>query len=72
MKEVMRAKGYLRYCDDTVGLAATKAEARSQMQSFSDLSEQLGLVVKSNAILSRIGKEIKNEKGRKRKRSKKR
>lgn len=70
-KQVLRMKMYLRYCDDTVGGAKTKAEAKRQLRAFNDAAEDLGLVVKMSAVVAPIGIEKRNErkKNRKRKRS---
>lgn len=70
MKEVAGCVAYLRYCDDTVGLARTKAEARRQVLEFIRRSKEKGLVVKANFVVAPIGKEIQREKRRKRMRSK--
>lgn len=59
---------YLRYCDDALGLARTKAEARRQLQVFYEKATELGLCVKSNIIISPIGHERKQRQGRKRRR----
>lgn len=67
----MHITNYLRYCDDTVMMVATKAEAVKALKQYDRLSIEMGLVVKSSAIISRVGNEIKHERNnRKRKRSK--
>ena len=74
MKERLRIKCYLRYCDDSAWMAKTKAEARRQLHEFNRMAEELGVCVKANAIISPIGDCFKNEHktNRKRKRSHKR
>ena len=54
MKEQLRIKCYLRYCDDTMGLARTKAEAWAQLNEYDRLSSELGLVMKASAIVAPI------------------
>ena len=72
VKEKMRVKCYLRYCDDATGRARTKAQARRDMEEFERISAEIGLVVKLSAVVAPIGIERRNErkKNRKRKRSK--
>ena len=72
MKEKMRVKCYLRYCDDATGRAKTKAQARRDMEEFERVSSEIGLVVKHSAVVAPIGIEKRNgrKKNRKRKRSK--
>ena len=72
MKERVKAKFYVRYCDDTSGLAATKAEAWRQLREYAKLSEEYGFCVKANYIIAPLGLQKRNERkaGRKRKRGK--
>lgn len=72
VKEKMRVKCYQRYCDDSVGRAKSKAQARRDMEEYDRVSSEIGLVVKHTAVVSRFGIELRNErkKNRKRKRSK--
>lgn len=72
MKEKARVKCYVRYCDDTSGLAATKAEAWRQLREYARLSDEYGFCVKANYIIAPLGLQKRNEHktGRKRKRSK--
>lgn len=71
MKENLHIKNYLRYCDDTVMMVASKREAIKALRQYDKLSKEIGLVVKANAIISPIGNETKHERNnRKRKRSK--
>lgn len=67
MKERLRVKIYLRYCDDTVGMARTKAEAWKQVNEFERMNEEMGLVIKHDVIVAPFGKN-KNGKHRKRQR----
>ena len=72
MKEARRCKCYLRYCDDTTGLARTKGEAWNDLNEFCRLSEQAGLVVKASMVVAPIASVFgdgKNKKRRKRQRS---
>ncbi len=62
--------GYLRYCDDALGLGRTKAEARKKLRIFYKVSTELGLCVKSNIVISPIGHE--REPGQKKKRKRQR
>lgn len=72
VKEKLHVKHYLRYCDDCVMMVKTKKEARKLLSEFDALSSKMGLCIKSNAIISPVGNELKNgkKKNRKRKRSK--
>lgn len=72
VKEKMRVKCYMRYCDDSMGMAKTKAQAKRDMMEFDRISSELGIVVKHNAVVAPVGREIINgrKKNRKRKRSK--
>ena len=72
MKERLRVKCYLRNCDDTVGLARTKSEARRQLEEYERLSAELGLVVKASAFYAPIRYEGAKKKRRKRQRGRKR
>jgi hypothetical protein len=72
IKEKMRCKGYVRYCDDVVGLARSKAEAHRQIREYIKLSEEMGLTVKAGFTVSKIAqnerkKRRKRQRGRKRK-----
>lgn len=55
MKENGKKKGYFRYCDDAIGLAKTKAEAKRDMLKFIDTATDWGLTVKATAFISKIG-----------------
>lgn len=68
----MRCKCYIRYCDDTVGMAKTKAEAWRQVREFIRLSDEAGLVVKANFIVSKLATNEKAKKHRWRQRGGKR
>lgn len=72
MKEKVGMKCYLRYCDDVVGLARNKNEAKKQLMEYIGLSDKVGLIVKADAFISPVGKEVKRAKHRKRMRSHKR
>lgn len=67
MKEVLKCKCYLRYCNDTLGLARTKAEAWKMVNEYEKLSSECGLMVKASIIVAPIAKES-HEKTRKRRR----
>ena len=54
MKEEVRVKCYLRYCDDTVGLARTKGEAWKALNEYERMSAEAGFVVKASAIVAPI------------------
>ena len=54
MKERKRSKCFLMYCDDTLGLARTKAEAWAQLNEFMSVSERYGLVVKASMVVAPI------------------
>ena len=68
MKEKMHCKCYLRYCDDTMGLARTKAEAWRMLNEYDRISSELGLVVKASAIVAPIALRGYGKKKRKRQR----
>ena len=72
MKEKMHCKCYLRYCDDTMGLARTKAEAWAMVNEYERLSSEKGLVVKAGIIVAPIAhyEYGKHRKKRRRQRSK--
>lgn len=67
MKEKMHCKCYLRYCDDTMGLARTKAEAWAMVNEYESLSEEKGLVVKAGIIMAPIA-HLEHGKGKKKRR----
>lgn len=67
MKEKLHVKCYLRYCDDTLGLTRTKAEAWAQLNEYDRLSSEIGLTVKASAIVAPIA-HLGNGKKHKRKR----
>ena len=54
MKERLHCKCYLRYCDDTVGLARSKAEAWAMYNEYEKMSNEYGLVIKANVIVAPI------------------
>jgi hypothetical protein len=64
-----RCRAYLRYCDDDMGMARTKAEARQQLTEFIAAAAKHGLTVKHGAIVAPIGRVKKQKIKRKRKRS---
>ncbi len=64
MKEKMRCKCYLRYCDDTAGLARTKGEAWSMLNEYDRISSELGLVVKASYIVAPIAHKVYGKKKR--------
>lgn len=69
MKEKLRAKCYLRYCDDTVCLARSKAEAWRLANEYERQSAALGLVVKASAVVAPIPyNSHERRKGKKRRR----
>lgn len=76
MKEVMRAKGYFRYSDDSNGFGRTKGETKRHMREFIHLTElETGLVVKANVVLAPLSDENDDKpmkRRRKRQRGKKR
>lgn len=72
LKERLKVKCYLRYCDDAVGLAKDKKEARRCLREFNALSCELGLCVKANAICApirtlRAGRKRKRQRGKRKK-----
>lgn len=69
IKEELRVKCYLRYCDDAVWVTETKGEAKRVLKEYDRLCVDIGLTVKAGAIISRIGYETKRN-GRKRQRGK--
>ena len=74
MKEVpTKCKCYVRYCDDTTGLARTKAEAWAMLNNYIRMSDALGLAVKHSFVVAPIGSNKRDghgKKKRKRQRSK--
>jgi hypothetical protein len=72
VKEKLKCKGYVRYCDDVTGLAFTKAEAKRQLREYIRLSDEMGLVVKADFIISKIATNEKKKKRRWRQRGRKR
>ena len=52
MKEQVRCKCYLRYCDDVLGLARTKGEAWAQLNEYYRKSCEYGFVMKADAIVA--------------------
>lgn len=67
MKETVQCKCYLRYCDDTVGLARTKAEAWKMVNEYEKKSAEKGLVVKHGIVVAPIA-HIEHGKHKKRRR----
>lgn len=72
MKHCGNKAAYFRYCDDVTGFARTKAEAIRAMKKFQKLSAEAGIVLKANAVVSPIGRNISDEEKRKRKKKRKR
>ncbi len=73
MKRNGKKKGYFRYCDDVLGLAKTKAEAVRDMMYFrKHAMEKVGVVLKANAVVSPIGRNISDDEKRKRHKKRKR
>lgn len=68
MKEEVRVKCYLQYCDDTVGLARTKAEAWKALNAYERMSAEAGFVVKASAIVAPIAERTDGKKRKRRKR----
>lgn len=68
MKERVRVKIYLRYCDDVLGMSKTKGEAWRQFNEFERMHAEIGLVIKHDVIVAPFGKN-NNGKHRKRQRS---
>lgn len=66
MKEDVGCKGYLRYCDDTLGLARTKAEAWGQLNEYERLSGEAGFIVKAGAVVAPIATMVRRD-GKKKK-----
>ena len=64
MKEKVKAKCYLRYCDDTTGLARTKAEAWAQLNEYERMSAAAGFVVKASVIVAPIAHRTDGKKKR--------
>lgn len=67
-KERYRVKCMHRYCDDSVMLARTKAEARFLLTMYNRESAELGLVVKANSFFAPIREETDGGRRRHRKR----
>ena len=72
MKEVGGVKGYLRECDDVVGLSLSMSQARRELAEFERKSMMAGLTIKANAVVSVIGTERRRDRRRKRMRGRKR
>ena len=72
MKQGGKKAAYFRYCDDVTGFARTKAEAIRAMMKFKKLSEEAGVVLKANAVVSPIGRNISDDEKRERKKKRKR
>ena len=69
--EQIKAKHYLRYCDDCVMLVSSKKEAKKVLKAFNAYAcDKLGLCVKSNSVIFPVGHEFSREKKRKRMRGK--
>ncbi len=68
MKEKVRVKCYLRYCDDCTGLAKTKAEAWAHLNEFYRQSSKLGFVMKADAVVAPIASKRRTDGKKKRKR----
>lgn len=66
IKESLRCKCFLMYCDDSLGLARSKAEAWAQLNEFIRVSEQYGLVVKASMIVAPIAHLAKHGKKKRR------
>lgn len=54
MKEEIKCKSYIRYCDDVLGFAKTKEEAIYQASKYIEKAHELGFIVKANIIVSPI------------------
>ncbi len=54
MKERVKVKGYLRYCDDTFGMAKTKGEAWAQLNEYYRESCKSGFVIKADFVVAPI------------------
>jgi hypothetical protein len=72
IKEQMKCRGYVRYCDDVVGLTFSKAEAHRQIREYIRLSGEIGLTVKADFVVSKIAGNEKRKKRRRRQRGRKR
>lgn len=68
MKEKVRAKCYLQYCDDTVCLARTKGEAWKTLNEYERMSAAAGFVVKVSVIVAPIAQRTDGKKKKRRKR----
>lgn len=68
MKDVMRSKCFLMYCDDALCLARSKGEAWTMLNEFEAQAERLGLVVKASAVVAPIAHLANEKKHRKRQR----
>lgn len=72
MKANGKGQEYFRYCDDVVGLARTKAEAKRKAREFYRTASELGLCVKANIVLSPIGQVRQTNETRQKKRKRQR
>lgn len=54
VKEKLKVKCYIRYCDDSVMLAKTKSEAQFLLKEYNRMCAEIGLVVKSNSFIAPI------------------
>lgn len=68
MKEQLRVKCYLRYCDDNVFMGETKGEVKRLIDEYIRLSEEHGLCVKANFMIAPVKDEKRKCKKRKRQR----
>lgn len=68
MKEKHRAPYYTRYCDDTVMLARSKAEAWALARAYEQEAREEVYVVKASLTIARIKDEEKAPKRKRRKR----
>ena len=72
MKEKLRCKGLLMYCDDTLGLARSKAECWSQLNEYIRISDAEGLVIKASMVVAPIAHLVNDNGERKKKRRRQR
>lgn len=64
MKEVYKAKGYHRHCDDTIGLARTVEEGFSFLNKLDGVCNELGIVLKASSFSAPLKDEKFNIEGR--------
>lgn len=68
MKEKVRCKVFLQYCDDVTGGARSRAEAWRMVNEFTRLSSEAGFVVKAGVVVAPIAHLAYGRKKKRRKR----